>query len=250
MNTRALNIHPSRRQKLACLLLLFCASLATSDLRGQTSSAPAPAATEAGQQSTPESRSPEKAKEVQSEDSGYKHSAVVRSLGAKLGLSPDAAATTFEVSNFVILAALILWFLARTLPKFFRNRSHTIQKDLVDAKSATADANARLKGVEDRLGKLDEQIASMRRQAEIDAVVEEQRIKASVEEEKSKILAAAESEIAAATAQAQRQIQKFAADLVIDQAAKKLVVTAETDRLLVQSFARRLAGDESKGGQN
>ncbi len=244
-----MNTHPSRRQKFACLLL-FCLFLAIPNLRGQTSSTPPHAATEAGQQSTPESRSPEKAKEVQSEDEGYKHSAVVRSLGAKLGLSPNAAATTFEVSNFAILAALILWFLLRTLPKFFRNRSHTIQKDIVDAKSATADANARLKSVEDRLGKLDEQIASMRRQAEIDAVGEEKRIKASVEEEKSKILAAAESEIAAATAHAQREIQKFAADLVIDQAAKKLVVTAETDRLLVQSFARRLAGDESKGGQN
>ncbi len=242
-----MNTPPRRRQKLACLLV-FCSSLAIPNLHGQTS--PAPASREAGRESTPESRSPEKAKQVENEDEGYKHSAVVRSLGAKLGLSPDAAATTFEVANFAILAALIVWFLLRTLPKAFQNRSHVLQKDLVDAKSATADANARLKSVEDRLGKLDEQIASMRQQAEIDAVGEEKRMLASVEEEKSRILAAAETEIAAATAQAQRQIQKYAADLVIDQAAKKLVVTAETDRLLVQSFARRLAGDESKGGQN
>ena len=77
-----------------------------------------------------------------------------------------------------------------------------------------------------------------------------QRIKASVEDEKKKILAAAEQEIAAATMQAQKQLQQYAAELAIEQAARKLVVSAETDRLLVQSFAQRLTGDESKKGQN
>ena len=243
-----MNAHRRSRPTFTCLIV-FCLSITAANLHGQTASAP-PAASEAGQRSTPESQSPEKAKQVQDENEAYKHSAVVRSLGAKLGLSPDAAATTFELVNFAVLAALIGWFLLRTLPKTFRNRNQVIQKDLVQAKSATDEANARLSSVEDRLGKLDEQIASMKRQAETDAVGEERRIKASVEDEKSKILKAAEAEIAAATAQAQRQIQKYAAELVIDQAAKKLVVTAETDRLLVQSFARRLAGDEHKGGQN
>jgi F-type H+-transporting ATPase subunit b len=49
---------------------------------------------------------------------------------------------------------------------------------------------------------------------------------------------------------AHRQIQQYAAELAIDQAAHKLVVTAETDRLIVQSFARRLTGDDSKEGLN
>ena len=43
---------------------------------------------------------------------------------------------------------------------------------------------------------------------------------------------------------------RSAAELAIDQAARKLIVTAETDRLLVQNFARRLTGDDTKGGQN
>jgi F-type H+-transporting ATPase subunit b len=54
----------------------------------------------------------------------------------------------------------------------------------------------------------------------------------------------------AATVNAQKQLQQYAAELAIEQAARKLVVSAETDRLLVQSFAHRLAGDESKKGQN
>jgi F-type H+-transporting ATPase subunit b len=142
------------------------------------------------------------------------------------------------------------WLLIRMLPKTFRDRNSAIQKHLVDARTATEEANARLGSVEERLSKLDGQIAAMKAQAELDSAADEQRIKASVEDEKKKILAAAEQEISSATVQAQRQIQQYAAELAIEQAAKKLVVSAETDRLLVQGFARRLAGDDPKEGQN
>jgi F-type H+-transporting ATPase subunit b len=107
-----------------------------------------------------------------------------------------------------------------------------------------------LGSIEERLAKLDGEIAAMRAQAEQDWGREEQRIRASVEGEKQSILAAAEQEIAAATSHAQKALQQFAAELAIEQAARKLVVSAETDRLLVQSFAKRLTGDESKKGQN
>jgi F-type H+-transporting ATPase subunit b len=202
------------------------------------------------QESTPEAQSPEANKKIADEDEEYLHSPSVRALGAKLGMNPEQAATAFTVANFIVLAILVGWFLIKTLPKTFRKRNTAIQKHLVDARTATEEASARLNSVEERLSKLDDQIAAMRAQAENDSAVEEQRIKASVEEEKQKILASAEQEIAAATALAQRQLQQHAAELAIEQAARKLVITAETDRLLVQNFARRLAGDGSKEGQN
>ncbi len=209
-----------------------------------------PAADVAGRKSTPEAQSPEANKQQADEDEAYLHSPSVRALGAKLGMNPEQAATAFTVANFIVLAVLIGWFLLKTLPKTFRNRNTAIQKHLVDARSATEEASARLSGVEDRLGKLDSQIAAMRSQSEKDSALDEQRIKASVEEERHKILAAAEQEIAAATTLAHRQLQQYAAELAIEQASRKLVVTAETDRLLVQSFARRLTGDGSREGQN
>lgn len=194
-----------------------------------------------GQSSTPANQPPVEAQKEQDENDAYRHSATVSLIGRKLGMSPDRAATTFEFLNFFILAALVIWFLVRTLPKTFRNRNSGIQKQLVEARSITEQASARLNSVEDRLGKLDEQIAGMRRQFEADAAAEEQRMHAAVEAEKAKILASADQEIQAATAEARRQLQKYAAELAIDQATKKLVVSAETDRLLVQNFAKRLA---------
>ncbi|WP_260177589.1 ATP synthase F0 subunit B [Tunturibacter empetritectus] len=216
-------------------------------MRAQDASAPAAGAE---RQTASEAQSSEKNQQEEDENDKYLHSATVRALGAKIGLNAEQAATAFTVANFVVLAALVGWFLAKTLPKTFRNRNTSIQKQLVDARTATEDANARLSSVEDRLSKLDGQIAAMRSQSEKDSALDEQRIAASVEEEKQKILAAAEQEITAATALAQRQIQQYAAELAIEQAARKLVVTAETDRLLVQSFAQRLTGDDSKKGQN
>jgi F-type H+-transporting ATPase subunit b len=184
------------------------------------------------------------------ETASFKHSASVKKIGSMLGLSTEQAATAFEVANFAILAILMGLFLAKALPKTVRGRNATIQKDLVDARTATEEANSRLSGVEARLAKLDGEIAAMKSQADKDSALDEQRIRANVEEEKQKILASAEQEIAAATIHAQRQIQKYAAELAIEQAAKKLVITAETDRLLIQNFARRVGADDSKEGQN
>jgi len=177
---------------------------------------------------------------VLSETDQYRMSAPVVKLGALLGMKPETAANVFTIFNILILAGGVGYGLLKVLPKTFRNRSTAIQKDLVDARTATEEATARLNSVEDRLSKLDDQIAAMRAQAEADSARDEQRILASVEDEKNKILAAADAEIQSATVLARREIQKYAAELAIEQAARKLVVTAETDRLLVESFAHKL----------
>jgi F-type H+-transporting ATPase subunit b len=175
---------------------------------------------------------------------------MVRSMGAKMGMTPDRAASTFEVVNFAVLAVLLGWLLLKALPTAFRNRNTVIQKDLVDARTATEEAKARLGSVEARLAGLDAQIAGMKAQAEKDLVAEEQRIRASVEEERQRILQAADQEIAAATVVARRELQRLAVELAIGQASRKLEISAETDRLLVQNFARQLGADEGRGGSN
>ena len=203
-----------------------------------------------GAKSNPESASAAANKGEEDQSEALKHSAMVQKLGKVMGVSTEAAATTFEVLNFAVLALAIGWFLVKTLPKTFRGRTSSIQKELVNARSATEEASLRLSGVEARLAKLDGQIAEMRAQAEKDANMEEQRLRAAVADEKVRILAAADQEIASASLTAQRTLQKYAAELAIEQAARKLVISAETDRLLVQQFAKRLVGDDSTGGQN
>ena len=221
------------------LALVFCSCVHLREISAKAQAA--------GIESTPEAQSPEKNQQEADENDAYRKSPTVVALGSKLGLSPNQSATAFEVINFVLLAIGVGWALGKILPAAIRNRNASIQKHLVEARSATEEARVRLKGVEDRLAKLDTEIAAMRAHAEQDAAREEQRVKAAIEEEKNKILAAADQEIAAATMHAQKQLQQHAAELAIEQAARKLVVSAETDRLLVRGFANRLVGDDGKG---
>ena len=204
-----------------------------------------------GSTSASDAQSPEKNnQQEQNENDKYLKSASVVWLAKKLGISTDLASTLSELGNFVLLALGVAWLVVKFLPKAIRDRNLTIQKSLVDARTATEEARERLSGVEERLGKLDGEIAAMRVLAEQDSAKAAQRIKATVEDEKVRILAAAEQEITVATSHAQKQLQQYAAGLAIEHAAHKLVVSAETDRLLVQGFAERLTGDDPKKGQN
>ena len=230
-----------RLSLLSTMVFMFLAAVGTLHAQPQP---------EAGQQKTLETPAQAAPEQEKDENEAYRHSATVKKLGQMMGISTEAAATTFTIFNFAVLAFALGYVLLKTLPKMFRDRTTAIQKHLVDARTATEEANARLTGVEDRLAKLDGQIVEMRVQAEKDAATEEQRMRAAVAEEKAKILAAADQEIASASLQAQRQLQKYAAELAIEQAGRRLVVSAETDRLLVQNFARRLGVNDKKGGQN
>lgn len=195
-------------------------------------------------------QSADKPEQEVDENAAYRESPMVQKMGKMIGLNASQSANAFELTNFALLAFFVIFGLAKIMPKMLRDRTATIQKNLVDARTATEEARERLSSVEERLSRLDGEIAAMRTHAEQGSVADEQRIKATVEEEKKKILAAAEQEIAAATMHAQKQLQQHAAELAIEQAARKLVVSAETDRLLVQGFAQRLTADESKKGQN
>jgi len=164
-------------------------------------------------------------------------------------LEPETAATVFTWLNFAVLALAVLYALAKALPKIFRGRTQTIQKNLVEARSATEEANARLSGVEARLAKLDGEIAELKASAEKDAAADEQRVKEMVAEERVRVAQAADQEISAAEAQAQRNLREFAAKLAIEQAASKLQISDDDDSDIVRAFASRLA-QSGKGGSN
>ena len=239
---------PCRRRFLTLfygvLVLVALTGSPAGPIHAQMSQAPHTAAYgSVGEDSTPISASREKREQEVDENNAYRHSAAVRKLGSLIGLDADQAATAFTVLNFFVLAALVGYFALKLLPKKFRERSSAIQRQLVEAKTATAEASARLNAIEDRLGRLDGEIATMREHLEAETRREEQRIQASVADEAAKIIAVAEGEIATATSAARRELQRHAADLAIQYAAQRLVVTDETDKLLIQGFVGRLKGE-------
>ena len=161
-------------------------------------------------------------------------------------MSPTTSVLVFNWLNFLVLAGALGYALAKALPKAFRGRSENIQKNIVEARIATEEARARLSAVEERLGKLDGEIAALRTDSDRAAVEEEQRLHAQGEEEKARILQAAEQEIAAASAAAQRSLRAYAAEVAVNRAAAQLQITPEDDRVLIENFAGKLGAEGSR----
>lgn len=198
-----------------------------------------------------EDRAAKESVEEDSEVNIYRHSSMVKTLAHMFGLSTEVTARIFEIINFIILAAAILWFVLRALPKALRNRSEHIQKDLVNARQATEDASRRLQDVEQRLSRLDGEIASLKAQAEQQTVNDEARIRAAMEEEKERLVHAAEQEITSVSANAQRRLKTLAADLIVEYAAHHVSLDSDTDRSLIHSFVSELSSNGHKGeGRN
>jgi F-type H+-transporting ATPase subunit b len=183
-------------------------------------------------------------------DDVYRHSASVKLLARWLHLDKETAARLFEYLNFAILAGAVLFALLKFLPKTFRANREEIQHRLVEARTATQQANERLAAIEQRLARLDEEIAAITRQAEKDSVEDEARIKASIETERERIVEAVSRDIAAASSAAQRDLKRFAAELAVDRAAQRMMLSEDDDRALVQEFSQSLGQQARNGGKN
>lgn len=182
------------------------------------------------------------APETNSELEQFRHSPAVQSLGRRFGVSTETMAKILEDLNSAILIIAILWFIFRFVPKIYRNRSGKLQKDLFDARSATAEANERLAVVEERLSKLGIEIDAIRQQTERDSVNDEKRIHDSLQAEKERLLASVDQEIEAAGAAARRDLKKYAANLAVERAMSELRLSEDDDRMLVRSFGKDLNG--------
>jgi F-type H+-transporting ATPase subunit b len=179
----------------------------------------------------------------------YRHSAAVQAIAHYGHVSTETAAQIFEDFNSGVIIFAIVWLLWKFVPGMLRSRSESLQKELVDARKATEEANRRLTEVEARLLRLDTEIDAVRQQVEQEAGHDEQRIQATLEAERERIVASAEQEIAAAQTAAQRELKKFAADLAIDNAMRRIQLTADTDRTLIRDFGKRLGRNNNSGGE-
>jgi F-type H+-transporting ATPase subunit b len=225
------------------LLILFCLA--------STLGLPARALQAAPADSGPAAKTTQPAAEEQETgEDVYRHSASVKLLGRWLHLDKEAAARLFEYLNFAILAGAILFALLKFLPKTFRAQREDIQHRLVEARTATEQANQRLAVIEQRLSRLDEEVAAISKQAEKDSVDDEARIKASIETERQRIMESVSRDIAAASSSAQRDLKRFVAGLAVDRAAQRIALTEDDDRALVQDFAKSLGQQIRNGDKN
>jgi F-type H+-transporting ATPase subunit b len=190
----------------------------------------------------------EAAGEEKDETAVFKESASVRLISKLTGLDLRRSYWLSLITNFVVIAALIVWAGRKYLPVIFRDRTAAIQKAMQEAQKASEEARRKLADIESRLMKLDVEIGMMRDAAEKEGSAEEARIRAAAEEDAGKIVAAAEQEIAAAVKAARRALSAYAADLAVGLAQKQIHVDAATDQALVRNFAGQLSPPSENPG--
>lgn len=199
-----------------------------------------------GPNGVPESELREASQEASGEEGAeFKQSPTVRKLAKMTGLEPKTAYWIFITLNFVILAVFFWWILVKkvNIGQSMRDRTTMIQKGMEEAKKASLEANSRLGDIENRLAKLDGEVASLRTTAEADFAAEEIRIKQATEADARRVVEAAEQEIASASKNAQRELKAFVADLSVDLASKKIRVDSAADQGLIRSFVSQLGKD-------
>ncbi len=233
-----------QRTIFALVLAVSVCGFAAPSARAQA--APSEAATHSAHHNGPTTEKMD-APETDHQLDQYRHSPAVQKIARWMHLSVETTAEIFEDFNSGILLLVIFFFIFKALPGIFKNRSQRLAKDLVEAHSATEDANRRLEAIEARLSHLDADIASYRERSEQEAAEEEKRMRESLEAERKRIVASAEREIEQAGAAAQRELTRYTAQLALAQARRELHVSAEMDENLVADFGKSLAQERNGG---
>jgi F-type H+-transporting ATPase subunit b len=243
--------------------LLFLAAIASSAQTQEASSPPSSPKQQSAQPSEPELKqspqgpgrqlvheSNEAAGEGKDAMEQFKQSPAVLLISRLTGLSPQRSYWLSMVSNFLVIAVVVVWAARKYMPGIFRDRTAAIQRAIREAQQASEEARRKLADIESRLVKLDAEISTMREAAEKEAAAEVSRIQAAAQDDARKIVAAAEQEIAAAAKAARRQLTAHAADLAVALAQRQIRVDAATDQALVRNFAGQLSAAQNNPGKD
>lgn len=121
--------------------------------------------------------------------------------------------------NFAGLAAILYYFLARTLKvqDRFKEDYHQIQRSIESARQAKEEAERRLAELDERMAHVGEEIARLKDEAVHDAEEEKKRILESAHREAERLLEMAHKEIDTEVEVARRELRRQVADLAVEQ---------------------------------
>jgi F0F1-type ATP synthase membrane subunit b/b' len=155
----------------------------------------------------------------------------------------------FELWKFINLAIFViaLVFAMRKffgVPEMFRDRKETIKRELAVAQQERDAALQKLKEVEERLARLDTEVAAIKEESKHEAEEEHERIARSTETEIAKLSDQALREIENAGKAAKRELRRYTAEQSV-QLAEQLIrreMKPEDDARLIASNIEELGG--------
>lgn len=155
-----------------------------------------------------------------------------------------------EVWKFFNLGLFILgllYFIKRPLGDAFRARQETIRRELAEAQQERDDALAKLAAVEERLRRLDSEVATLQEQSRIQAQAERERIARETEKEMAVLREQAQREIESAGKVARQELRRFAAHEIVTHAEEiiRREMRADDDARLIKVNVEQLGGNKN-----
>ncbi|HEV2423372.1 MAG TPA: ATP synthase F0 subunit B [Terriglobia bacterium] len=153
---------------------------------------------------------------------------------------------TYEVVNFLIMAAVLAYLLRRPLKDFFADRDDAIRQGLEEGRKALAAAEARMSEVETKLSNLGKEIAAFKVESERAMGAERERLKQAAESEAARLMGFAQTQIESATRAAKGELKRYAAGQAVELAEAMIRQRLDDParRGLVARFVRDLKNPE------
>src|SRR5467141_2318112 len=140
------------------------------------------------------------------------------------GNTTERANEFFKWINFAIVAGLIAWVFLKLTAPFFRKNAENISSAITKATVAKAEADRQLREAEEKLARLEQEVAQLRATAQREAT--------------------GKAEIEAAERAARLELKAMAANLAVDGAESLLVkqLTPQAQESLMAAFMKDLEG--------
>ena len=162
--------------------------------------------------------------------------------GAKADPAESTVGSIFKWINFLIVFGAIAFLIGKHGGAFFRANAKEISASIVEATAVKAEADRELRETEAKVGRLDQDLTTMREEAQRNWAAESERLRASSVVEIEKINQAARGELAASERAAQQQLRQVAAALSVERAAALVSarMNPEIRSKMFQSFLDKL----------
>jgi F-type H+-transporting ATPase subunit b len=145
-------------------------------------------------------------------------------------------------ANFLILAGVLGWMIAKNAPAFFQSRTEEIQKGIAEATRLKEEAEARATKMEMQMASLTSEIEHLRADARAEMAKETERIRREAEQQMARLQARGQQEIVAITNHAQKDLKAYTAALAVQLAAERIHgrMSGDTQNSLFDGFLRQL----------
>ena len=144
----------------------------------------------------------------------------------------------WQLGNFIIIIAILVYFLRKPVGGYLRRRSQKIKEDLAQARRQGEEAHAKLEEIRERISKLDEELSSLKKGLLREAQRERRRVLSEAKKEAEELLKATHQKIGSEVKLAKRRLQEYIARLSIEEAEQVLkgTISDKDQEVLIKRY--------------